>query len=78
MHQWSDERIDEAIQVLKPYADEAGEPFTREDAIESMNNLVAFMEVLIEADRDLRKKEMPKFISVSKQVQYLKATSSIA
>jgi len=46
---------------------------TREDAVESLNNMVAFAECLIEMDRDQRKKEIPKLVKVIKQLQVKKA-----
>jgi len=58
--EWSEDMIEETIRVFKPDADRLGQEFTRGDAIESLNNMVAFAECLIEMDRDLRKKEMPK------------------
>ena len=72
---WSDEMIEETIGVFKPDAKRLGQEFTREDAIESLNNIVAFVECLIEMDRNLRKKEMPKLIEVIKQLQINKTSS---
>ena len=50
--EWSDKVIEDTIKVFKPYADAAGEDFTRDDAIESLNNLIAFFEYLIKIDRE--------------------------
>jgi len=71
--EWSNEMVEETIRVFKPDADRLGQKFTREDAIESLNNMVALFEFLIEMDRDQRKKEMPKLIKVIKQLQVKKA-----
>lgn len=43
--------IENTIKTFKPYADRAGENFTREDAVESLNNMVALFEILIEVDK---------------------------
>ena len=48
---WSDKRIEETIKLFKPYADKAGEDFTGEGAVESLNNMVAFFDLLIETDK---------------------------
>jgi len=70
--EWSNEMVEETIRVFKPDADRLGQEFTREDAVESLNNIVAFAECLIDMDRDLRKKEMPKLIEVIKQLHVKK------
>ena len=57
--EWSEERIEETIRLFRPDAERLGQDFTREDAIESLNNMVALFECLIEIDQRLRKEEMP-------------------
>lgn len=66
---WSEERIQETIRFFKPDAEKLGQDFIREDAIESLNNVVALFELLIEIDQRLRKEEMPKLIMVIRQLQ---------
>ncbi len=72
LREWSDELIEDTIKVFKPYADKIGESFTREDAVESMNNMVALFEILIEFDREQKKIEMPILINTIKQIQIKK------
>lgn len=48
---WSDKMIEDTIKVFKPYATRAGEDFTKEDAVESLNNMVAFFDLLIGVDK---------------------------
>lgn len=69
---WSEAQIEETIKTFKPYADQAGESFTREDAIESLNNITAFCEYLMELDRELCRREMPSLISVLSQIRFQK------
>jgi len=73
MHQWSEEMIQKTIRALKPYADEAGEDFTRDDAVESMDNMMALFEVLVELDQKQRKEEIPRLIGAIKQLQIFKS-----
>lgn len=54
MRQWSEERIEETIRLYKPDAERLGQDFTREDAIESLNNVAALIDCLIRVDRRLR------------------------
>ena len=72
MAEWSNELIEETIRVFKPNADRLGEEFTREDAVESINNMVALFDLLIEIDRRLIKEEMPKLLRVIKALQIKK------
>jgi hypothetical protein len=72
LREWSDEMIEKTIKVFKPYADRIGEDFTREDAVESINNMVALFELLIEVDREQRKIEIPRLINIIKQIQIKK------
>jgi hypothetical protein len=72
---WSDEYIEKTIKLFKPYADAAGEDFTREDAVESINNMVALFDLLIEMDRAHRREEMTKVIKVIKQLQISRANN---
>jgi len=71
--EWSEEFIEKIIKTFKPCAQAKGEDFTRDDAIESIENMVAFAELLIEIDRNHRRTEMPRLISVLKQIQSMKA-----
>lgn len=48
---WSDKMIEETVKTFKPYADRVGENFTKDDAVESLNNMVSFFDLLIEVDK---------------------------
>lgn len=53
--EWSDELIEKTIALFRPRAEALGRDFSREDAIESINNVVALFEFLIELDRRQKK-----------------------
>lgn len=60
MTSWSDEMIEQTIVASRPGAEKLGQDFTREDAVESLNNVVALFDLLIEIDQRLRKKEVAR------------------
>ncbi len=72
MMEWSEERIEETIKLFKPDAERLGQDFTKEDAIESLNNMVALFELLIEIDRNIKKKEIPKLIDILRKFEMQK------
>lgn len=45
---WSEETIQKALDIYAPKYQARGEEFTRDDAIEVLNNLSGFAEILID------------------------------